>query len=122
MNISNYKTLLNKEQEKLTEAMSMIGIMNTDIAGDWVVHTEASDEREPGLLADIEEEKQTNSGILDTLEERMQEVQLALARIENGNFGVCMICGNKIEEKRLEANPAATTCLSCNMKEENHKN
>jgi RNA polymerase-binding transcription factor DksA len=31
-------------------------------------------------------------------------------QIEKGAYGTCKICGEKIEEDRLEANPAAQTC------------
>jgi RNA polymerase-binding transcription factor DksA len=113
MNILHYKDLLLKEEERLTEGMSLIGIMNTEIDGDWVVHSEPSSELEPDMLADKMDEIETNQGILDTLETRMKEVNEALARIENGTFGVCNKCGIKIEEKRLEANPAANTCFAC---------
>ena len=33
-----------------------------------------------------------------------------LKKIEEGSFGVCEINGDKIEEDRLLANPAARTC------------
>jgi RNA polymerase-binding transcription factor DksA len=118
MNITHFKDLLLKEEERLMEGMSMIGMMNTDIKGDWVVHTEATDETDPNMVADKMEEIETNEGILETLETRMREVQEAMARIEAGTYGVCMICGKRIEDMRLEANPAATTCISCNLDDE----
>lgn len=37
----------------------------------------------------------------------------ALGRIENGEFGECVECGEPIAEARLEANPAVTTCIDC---------
>ncbi|MCA9353454.1 TraR/DksA C4-type zinc finger protein [Candidatus Nomurabacteria bacterium] len=37
-------------------------------------------------------------------------VEGALKRIENGTYGTCSVCGEKIEEDRLGANPAADTC------------
>lgn len=38
-------------------------------------------------------------------------VENALSRIENGTYGECEVCGEKIEEKRLEALPYATLCM-----------
>jgi leucyl-tRNA synthetase len=52
----------------------------------------------------------TRVGILDKLELRLGNVKTALEKIENGSYGICKICGEKIEEDRLEANPASLTC------------
>ena len=38
-------------------------------------------------------------------------VENALSRIENGLYGECEVCGEKIEEQRLEALPYATLCM-----------
>lgn len=38
-------------------------------------------------------------------------VENALSRIENGTYGECEVCGESIEEKRLEALPYATLCM-----------
>jgi RNA polymerase-binding transcription factor DksA len=44
------------------------------------------------------------------LEGRRTDVKEALDKIEEGRFGICEECGEKIEEDRLEANPSARTC------------
>ncbi|MFP3455992.1 TraR/DksA C4-type zinc finger protein [Psychrobacter sp. SIMBA_152] len=38
-------------------------------------------------------------------------VENALGRIENGTYGECEVCGEQIEEQRLEALPYATLCM-----------
>ncbi|MFD1133750.1 TraR/DksA family transcriptional regulator [Psychrobacter sanguinis] len=38
-------------------------------------------------------------------------VNNALSRIENGTYGECTVCGEDIEDKRLEAVPYATLCM-----------
>ena len=37
----------------------------------------------------------------------------ALERIEDGTFGVCVICGNLIPEERIMEGPNATKCVQC---------
>ena len=49
---------------------------------------------------------------------RLQLVDSALARIENGHYGVCMSCGKKIPQERLQAIPYAILCISCKSSEE----
>ena len=37
----------------------------------------------------------------------------ALARLDNGEYGVCVQCGEKIAPTRLEALPFADACIKC---------
>lgn len=43
----------------------------------------------------------------------LNAVESALDRIEEGNFGVCEECEEKINKKRLDAVPWARFCLAC---------
>jgi RNA polymerase-binding protein DksA len=51
----------------------------------------------------------------DTLEENaeqiLREIEAALARIEDGTYGTCEVCGSEIPQERLEAVPYATLCV-----------
>ena len=49
---------------------------------------------------------------------RRAEAQAALARLDAGTFGVCVDCGEKIAEARLEYRPEASRCLPCQEKAE----
>ena len=49
---------------------------------------------------------------------RLDEVDMALARIEAGTFGRCESCGQLIPPKRLERLPDASLCVSCKEKQE----
>src|SRR5262252_360686 len=42
----------------------------------------------------------------------------ALARIDDGTFGVCESCGQPIGKARLQAIPRATLCVTCKQREE----
>ena len=59
------------------------------------------------------QETDVDQAILDTEKTLLAEVQQALARIENGTYGICSNCGQPIPEKRLEAIPWATLCVTC---------
>lgn len=41
------------------------------------------------------------------------EIEAALARADAGTYGICTVCGNPIPPGRLEARPAAATCVAC---------
>ena len=42
-----------------------------------------------------------------------EQIRLALQRLECGEYGKCLDCGNKIGSRRLKAVPWASTCLTC---------
>jgi DnaK suppressor protein len=43
----------------------------------------------------------------------LQRIDAALLRIENDEFGYCLVCDEEIEEKRLEHDPAVPNCMAC---------
>ena len=40
-------------------------------------------------------------------------IDAALARIDDGDYGHCVVCEDDIEVKRLMFDPAAPTCITC---------
>lgn len=40
-------------------------------------------------------------------------VEAALLRLDSDDYGYCVACGEEIGLKRLEFDPAATTCIRC---------
>lgn len=43
----------------------------------------------------------------------LAEVEAAIQRLQGGKYGICELCGQPIAEARLEARPAARTCIRC---------
>lgn len=56
-------------------------------------------------------ETQQEQSILVNEQALLTEVQNALERIEKGTYGKCVVCGQPIPEKRLEALPWAARCV-----------
>ncbi len=46
----------------------------------------------------------------------LRKIERALARIDEGEYGICEICGSAIPVARLEALPYATLCVTCAAK------
>jgi DnaK suppressor protein len=82
---------------------------------------EIVDDMEPKDLADIAADD-IDRRILEVLGsqeiKRLQLIESALGRMENGHYGVCMSCGKKIPEERLKAIPYAILCIECKSSEE----
>ena len=53
------------------------------------------------------------AGVSDVLRREIAETRAALARAEQGQYGLCEHCGQRISPERLKALPTATRCISC---------
>jgi RNA polymerase-binding protein DksA len=49
---------------------------------------------------------------------RLKLIDSALTRIQQGKYGLCMKCGKRIPQDRLEAIPYALMCIECKTAEE----
>jgi len=59
----------------------------------------------------------TNLGEQDW--EKLKQVDEALKKIKNGDYGICSTCGQPIPEARLDVVPFAKFCVECLSKIEN---
>lgn len=109
---NTFKQKLEEEKKKLEEELATVGRINPSNPADWeaVEPKLNTDTAEEGETAEGIEEYEKNTAILKELEIRYNNVLEALKKIEEGKYGICEVGGEMIEEDRLEANPAATTC------------
>ena len=63
---------------------------------------------------------QTQVANLGVREQKLlDEIELALERIQSGEFGICQECGDSIATGRLRARPFSVECVDCKSLEEN---
>ena len=55
----------------------------------------------------------TDIGVGRTLESGLARTERALAKLDEGTYGICDVCGEPIGEKRLAAMPDVVTCVTC---------
>ena len=48
----------------------------------------------------------------------LKKIDEAVERIDNGTFGICEECGNRIGVKRIGARPVTTLCIECKTRQE----
>jgi RNA polymerase-binding transcription factor DksA len=58
-------------------------------------------------------ERQQVSALLEQAAARLVDIDAAIARLDAGTYGACQHCGAAISPGRLEARPAARTCITC---------
>lgn len=107
------KHRLEEERAQLEKELETHG-GSTENKGDWTgssatIETGSAD---PNVVADQIEELVTNVGLVETLEIRYRNIVRALKKIEDGTYGICEVGNEQIPVERLEANPAARTCVA----------
>jgi DnaK suppressor protein len=105
-----FRSLLNEQMKELIgEAAKTVNDM-TVTEGEFPDPTDrASWESDRNFLLSIRERER----------KLITKIAEALARIEEGAFGICERCGEEISEKRLEVRPVTTLCIKCKEEQEN---
>jgi DnaK suppressor protein len=68
---------------------------------------------DPTDRATVEWDRNFTLRIRDRERKLLKKIEEALARFENGTFGICDDCGEEIGEARLKARPVTTQCIDC---------
>jgi RNA polymerase-binding transcription factor len=92
-----------------TQEAELSGLMRD--AGDGAGHDQAD-------MGATSFERDHELTVLSNERDKLAQIERALARIDDGTYGVCESCGNPIGKMRLMAFPRATLCLPCKQREE----
>ena len=105
-----------KDVEKYRRALLM---KKDEISQELVKNKDAGQESSDEATQDIAD-KATSSytkeflfSLSDSERTLVQQIDQALARIDDGTYGTCRHCGNPLMEKRLDAVPWTPYCLDC---------
>ena len=113
MDTAHFRARLEEEQHTLEAELATVGRRNPANPADWEpIPNETGMEADPNDQADLITNYEENTAILKDLEIRYNAVLAALTRMNEGTYGTCTVGGEEIEEARLEADPAAATCVA----------
>ncbi|MBW1781352.1 MAG: RNA polymerase-binding protein DksA [Deltaproteobacteria bacterium] len=107
-----FKSLLNGRLESLLEEANKTVSGMTD-------HGETFPD--PTDRATLESERNFTLRIRDRERKLISKIKEALARLEQGTFGICDECGEDISNERLKARPVTTLCINCKKRQENEE-
>lgn len=68
----------------------------------------------PDELADhatVTHDRELDDTLEQNAEQILREIETALARMDDGTYGTCTVCGKAIPRERLDAVPYATLCV-----------
>ena len=92
-------------EARLTEIMGRIDRIERDLR--------RTPERDWTEQATLQENDEVLEGLNELERAEAVAIRQALRRIDDGNYGVCGRCGQRIETQRLSAVPTADTCIRC---------
>lgn len=72
----------------------------------------------PAEMATETFEREKDYSLLGTIRLYLRKIDDALARVDEGSYGICERCGAEIGRERLEAMPMTTLCKACKEAEE----
>jgi DnaK suppressor protein len=107
-----FRKLLTRRLEEL--------LMEAERTKDQVKETEEPSS-DPMELASNDSDRDFLLRLRDRERKLMVKIKEALERVEDGTFGICEECGEKISEKRLRARPMTTLCIDCKHEQEARK-
>lgn len=87
----------------------------TELQRDRLTDSAGDDQADTGTKTGEREQEIT---LANNLLDRITQVERAIERLGEGNYGWCERCGNAIPVERLAAFPVATLCVHCKQLEE----
>lgn len=82
---------------------------------------ETTQDRDVGDSVDVAldaEYHELSSQLAEVESHELSQIDIALARMASGDYGVCEDCGHKIPLSRLQAVPYVTVCIRCQRERE----
>jgi DnaK suppressor protein len=102
-------------KQELNKLKDVLEKKQAELAGVIVNREGIEIEKSPDALDEVQHAAERELAIrnLDRDSALLRNVRLALRRIQDGAYGVCLHCEEEISQKRLNAVPWAPFCISC---------
>jgi DnaK suppressor protein len=109
------RTALSARRDELKEEYDSTLAEITELQRDRLTDSAGDDQADTGTKTF---EREQEISLANNILERINQVERALERLDEGSYGWCERCGNPIPVERLAAFPSATLCVSCKQLEE----
>ena len=105
LSITKYEALLQEEAARLQGELAELGYATATDTG-------LNYDSNFADTSQVTAERSDSEALANELRSSLNAVRAALARIEAGTYGLCVVCGKEISPERLEAKPSVTTCIT----------
>jgi RNA polymerase-binding transcription factor DksA len=104
------RELLTTELEELDDRAEFATAAAAEPASGDLSANESGTTQHPADFASEVTNRMESEGLVRTVELQRRRVQDALGRLDGGTYGRCEVCGQEIDDERLEARPEVSTC------------
>lgn len=111
--LQHYKELLLEEKEEIIATLNLMEENEPNESLNNYFDELSAYDNHPADTGSETFLMEMNFNLKDHEVRAIQEVNKALERINNGQYGKCISCGKDIEEERLEILPTAIECMDC---------
>jgi DnaK suppressor protein len=108
--IQKLRKLLVEQRDQL------VGNTKKALSGD--IHVDPDDFPDEMDTASSEVNLQVTGRLREREQGLLAKIHAALEKIEQGEYGACVSCGEDIGVKRLQARPVAELCIDCKSEQE----
>ncbi|MFI2562740.1 TraR/DksA family transcriptional regulator [Paenarthrobacter sp. NPDC018779] len=110
VDVQRFRVLLERERDA---KLALLGALRGDIASVSAARLDSNvdDEHDPEGST-IAFELSQASALMEQSRAGLGHIEDALARIDAGTFGICIVCGVEIPEGRLDARPWTPYCVN----------
>lgn len=111
---------MKKYEEVRNNLVSMLDELNLRLARitNNVKHSEVPLEKDFAEQATQNENDEVMDYLGNAARTEIEMIKQAIVRIDNGQYGICQVCGEPISKERLEALPYSNMCINCASKAE----
>ena len=103
--LNYFKEILESRKDQITKNIAGVNSELSQLSA-----LELNDE---GDHASVNNNSMVESAIVTQQTQELQEIEIALSKIANGEYGVCEMCEDDIGFQRLKVKPHAIYCIDC---------
>ncbi len=115
---SVFRHLLREERARLLEELEAMEEHTPEVEDQVGVDIGGGYDEDLADVASSTFEREKGLALESGVQQLLTQVDEALARIDEGTYGICVRCGNPIDSARLKVLPYATLCIRCKEEEE----
>lgn len=109
---AEYRALLEEERGRITDVIAYLHEEHPRNMEDEVGELAGRGaDNHLGDMATVTFDRELDEGLEEGAQQTLAQIDHALARIEDGTYGICERCAKPIGEERLRARPWATLCI-----------
>jgi len=103
--LNYFKEILKGRKEQIEVNLNDVHVELNELSG--------LDAKDEGDHASVNNNSMIESAIYDQQMQELKEIDKALLKIANGEYGICEMCEDDIGFQRLKVKPHAIYCIDC---------